>query len=347
MVRPRLRRNIRDRGGTGTGLRINGLVLWGLGDPQLGDGAVSGASAGRVLRQPGRDLLELYYPTNAQVEQADGGYRISGRWSFSSGCDEASWVTLGGMTPKGLLWFLVRSGDYEIDDTWFVSGLKGTGSKDIVVDNAFVPEHRVLEFAAAAEGRTTGWDLHHRAGYRVPMMSALSFTIASPAIGLAQGAIDEFAAQLKERAAPGGGTLEGSAAAQLRLAESAVEVEAAKALMRQDYTELLERGGRGDTWTLLERAKNRRDQAFIGRLCNSVWPTAFSRVRAAMLSTVRIRFNAIIATFMWPPIMSPCNGTLAAASTAGWRWGSTPSGRPLLNDSRQSIGRRHTLRRQR
>ena len=75
-------------------------------------------------------------PSNSKVETAAGGYRLSGRWQFSSGCDYADWVMLAGNAADGLLYMLLPKSDYVIDDTWRVSGLRGTGSKDIVVEDA-------------------------------------------------------------------------------------------------------------------------------------------------------------------------------------------------------------------
>jgi 3-hydroxy-9,10-secoandrosta-1,3,5(10)-triene-9,17-dione monooxygenase len=80
-----------------------------------------------------------------------GGYRLHGRWSFSTGCDHCSWVNLGaivgtvtieGKDAPDFHSFLLPRADYHIDDNWHVAGLAGTGSKDIVVEDAFVPEHR-------------------------------------------------------------------------------------------------------------------------------------------------------------------------------------------------------------
>ena len=87
-------------------------------------------------------------PTGS-VTRVDGGFRLRGRWSFSSGCDHAQWAFLGGMVapatpdrPPEMRTFLVPRADYRIDDNWHVMGLKGTGSKDVVIEDAFVPEHR-------------------------------------------------------------------------------------------------------------------------------------------------------------------------------------------------------------
>jgi 3-hydroxy-9,10-secoandrosta-1,3,5(10)-triene-9,17-dione monooxygenase len=208
-----------------------------------------------------------YYATDSDVRKVPGGYRITGRWGFSSGCDAASWVTLGGVAPQGIVWFLVPASDYRIDDTWFVAGLKGTGSKDILVDDAFVPDHRVLEFATAVEGQTDGWALHRRPSYRVPLFMALSWAIAAPHIGMAQGAIDAFTEQVGAGTGPSGRSQAESVATQLRLAESAVEVQVARMLMREDTREVLERGRKGQLFAPLDRARIRRDESYIAKLC--------------------------------------------------------------------------------
>jgi 3-hydroxy-9,10-secoandrosta-1,3,5(10)-triene-9,17-dione monooxygenase len=219
-------------------------------------------------------LISSSYAPTGKVERAPGGFRISGRWSFSSGCDHCQWAFLGGMIPpegetRGpeMRTFLVPRSDYRIDDNWHTAALKGTGSKDIVIDDAFVPAHRVLEFAVAVEGNTDGWKLHHRPSYRVPLFTALSWAIAAPHIGIAQGAIDEFTTQVVGRTGPAGRSQAESPASQLRLAESAIEVDLARMLMRQDTREVIDRGERGEPFSLLDRARLRRDEAFVARLC--------------------------------------------------------------------------------
>lgn len=76
-------------------------------------------------------------PGNYTLEPVTGGFRLSGQWEFSSGCDAAAWTMLGVDGADGRVWVLVPRSDYEIIDTWFVSGLQGTGSKDISVKDAF------------------------------------------------------------------------------------------------------------------------------------------------------------------------------------------------------------------
>ena len=94
-------------------------------------------------------LVSSSYQPVGKVEKADGGFILSGQWSFSSGCQHCDWVFLGalifpedGQGPPEYRTFLVPRSDYQIIDTWHTYGLKATGSHDIKVDRAFVPEHR-------------------------------------------------------------------------------------------------------------------------------------------------------------------------------------------------------------
>jgi alkylation response protein AidB-like acyl-CoA dehydrogenase len=106
-------------------------------------------------------LLFGSYPPVGKVVPADGGYRLSGNWSFTSGCDHAQWLVLGGMIPphgEGApptpAFFLLPIADVRLDDNWFTMGLAGTGSKNAVTDNVFVPAHRVVAVADLCAGTT-------------------------------------------------------------------------------------------------------------------------------------------------------------------------------------------------
>ena len=108
-------------------------------------------------------------PGRSEIRSVDGGYKLSGRWEFSSGCDSAKWVMLGAPGFQDRTWMLLPSQDYEIVDNWFVSGLKGTGSKDIVVKEAFVPVHRMLNVAQAGNENRIRWETHEQTRDKSPI----------------------------------------------------------------------------------------------------------------------------------------------------------------------------------
>ena len=217
----------------------------------------------------GPDTLcsSAFSPAGAKAVQVSGGYRVSGRWDFSSGSDACQWAMLGvpGADPNQPRWVLVPRSDYEIVDTWFTSGMRGTGSKDIVIKEAFVPDHRSLDVSCAGETDWTGWQLHNRLSYRLPLRVMLGWDLAAPLIGIAQGAVDEFTSRM----AAGGprGRSSEAVAIQLRLAEASAEVDAARMIHRSTIQEILAKADRDETYTPLERARYVRNRAYVAKLC--------------------------------------------------------------------------------
>jgi 3-hydroxy-9,10-secoandrosta-1,3,5(10)-triene-9,17-dione monooxygenase len=206
-------------------------------------------------------------PAGGTAEPVTGGFRVSGRWSFSSGCEASSWgmVSVSGPGAGTLRWLLLPREDYEIVDTWFASGMRGTGSQDIVVRDTFVPAHRVLDPDRAGDTDRTGWLLHQRPSYRVPLRLLVGWDLAAPLVGIAQGAVDEFTARLRGTTGPG--RTADSVPLQLRLAEASAQVDAARTIHQRTVRELVDRAAAGATFTELDRARYRRDKAFVARLC--------------------------------------------------------------------------------
>ena len=206
-------------------------------------------------------------PGRSTLEKTDGGFRLSGQWEFSSGSNAASWVMVGANLPEGLVWLLLPRSDYKVVDTWFVSGLRGTGSNDIVIKDAFVPHHRSLNRDRAGGEDQNGWVVHQQGRYRLPALVLLGWDLVAPMIGIAQGMIDEYTSQLTGTSGPGRtADLDG---VQLRLSQSSAELDAARALMRSDVSETLEMAQTGEAFRTLVRARLRRDKAFIAQLCLS------------------------------------------------------------------------------
>ena len=195
----------------------------------------------------------------------DGGYRVSGRWEFSSGCDFSDWVMLGVPGIGERNWALIPRTDFEVVDTWFVSGLRGSGSKDIAVHDAFVPSHRVLDVTTAGDGDWTGWELHGQPQYRAPVPALLGWDLVAPMVGIARGMTEEFIARLT--GSSGSGRNAESQAVHIRLAQACAEIDAARALMHRDVREILDRAAAGEGFPDLDRARYRRDRAYAIQLC--------------------------------------------------------------------------------
>src|SRR5690242_11363627 len=110
-------------------------------------------------------MSSSYAPTG-RATPVDGGYRLSGRWSFSSGSEHARWVLLGGIAPDedgnptDFRTFLVPAADYTVDDVWDTVGLRGTGSNDIVIEDAFVPTYRTLSFNDTSRCQCPGHEIN-------------------------------------------------------------------------------------------------------------------------------------------------------------------------------------------
>ena len=206
-----------------------------------------------------------FNPGGGNATPVDGGYLLSGHWDFASGCDAASWVLVGAMDGPVPLLILVPKSDFTIQDTWYVSGLRGTGSKDIVVQEAFVPDYRALSITDMAEARTPGRKLHDTPGYRIPFWSTVPYVLVSPIIGMAQGALETFEASIASKISEKGSAAD-YAGIQMSLAEAAVEIHAARLIIRHDTQETLTRAGSNEMPSVDDRVRYRRNQAYVATL---------------------------------------------------------------------------------
>ena len=178
----------------------------------------------------------------AKAVPTNGGYRISSAGSpFASGVDHSTWVMLGGMTQDTgkagaepeWKFFLVPPGEYTIRDTWFTAGMRGTGSKTIVVDDAFVPERRVLSLADLRSGKTPGSALYDGVIFHTPFFYYAPISFASPMLGAAQGAYELFRSWTRTRKTQDGSPLAEKPAVQVRMARAAADIDAAELLLRR------------------------------------------------------------------------------------------------------------------
>lgn len=134
--------------------------------------------------------------------------------------------------------------------------------------NAFVPEYRTVSIQDMREARTPGRKVHDTAHYRIPLRCLLTFTLASPVLGMAQGALDMFEAHIRDAVSARDGKKRAEAShIQMRLGEASAEVYMARLILHHDTQEIFARARCGGMPTLEERARYRRDQAYMAKLC--------------------------------------------------------------------------------
>jgi 3-hydroxy-9,10-secoandrosta-1,3,5(10)-triene-9,17-dione monooxygenase len=212
-------------------------------------------------------ISSSYAPTG-KARAADGGHQVSGRWSFSSGCDHATWVFLGQIVtddegrPTDFRTFLLPRSDYAIDDVWDTVGLRGTGSNDIVVGDVFVPLHRSLSFIDVTKLVVPGQELNQGPLFRLPYGSVFPYSITTPVIGMATGAYDAHVAYTRERVrvAYVGQKAAQDPFAQVRVAEAAAEIDDAWQALTRNMTELMALASAGQPIPTDLRLRVRRDQ---------------------------------------------------------------------------------------
>jgi 3-hydroxy-9,10-secoandrosta-1,3,5(10)-triene-9,17-dione monooxygenase len=216
---------------------------------------------------PSTRLSSSYAPTG-KATVTDGGYTLSGKWSFSSGCDHCSWVLLGGLVFNAegnvvdFKTFLVPRENYTIVDVWNVVGLSGTGSNDILVEDVFVPEAFTLSMSDTGRCYGPGQEQNTSDLYKLPFHSIFTGTITTPIIGMARGAYAEHVEmqQKRVRAAYLGEKASLDPFAAVRIAKASSEIDAAWALLVNNIREEQAHVARGEQIPLGLRLRVRRDQ---------------------------------------------------------------------------------------
>jgi resorcinol 4-hydroxylase (FADH2) len=224
-----------------------------------------------------------YAPTGKAVPDK-AGYRLSGSFSFASGCDNAGWAILGGMLPlkdgpkPGF--FLIPRSQFSIRDDWFTVGLSGTGSKTIVVDDQYVPAYRTVAFADMLSGNGPGTATNPNPLYRQPMLAVVPHCLVAPALGMARGALEAFTEQVLGRVtrgavAGGNSKMAEFATVQSRLAEATASIDAAQLMIHRDIADTLTATAAGKT-DLKLRMRNRLTHSFATRLLTQAVDTLFA-----------------------------------------------------------------------
>jgi alkylation response protein AidB-like acyl-CoA dehydrogenase len=181
-------------------------------------------------------------PTGRGVP-ADGGIRLSGRWSWATGVMDGNWLIVGALCgPDDGIYpalALLPAEDFTVVDVWHTDGMRATGSNDVVVTDAFVPEHRLVRVADIYRGTAPGAGLHDSATYRWPMVPALALLAAMPALGSAERVTELYGERLTGRVLAYEGVMQrDKPIAQARLAEARVRLRALHGLLADTVDEV-------------------------------------------------------------------------------------------------------------
>ena len=200
-------------------------------------------------------LASSSYQPVGKVTPVEGGYRLSGRWGFSTGSGHCNWVLLGALVPPAgaggppdMRTFLLPRKDYTIDrDAWHVFGLQGTGSHDIIVDDVFVPEHRTHRAVDGFLCNNPGQAENDAPLYRLPWAQVFTRSVSTAAFGGARAAVNAAIAIMQSRIS----TNTGKASKADPMLHSAVAQAHAQSLemeatLRLSFDDLIARAERGE-----------------------------------------------------------------------------------------------------
>ncbi|MGI9336559.1 MAG: acyl-CoA dehydrogenase family protein, partial [Gammaproteobacteria bacterium] len=204
-----------------------------------------------------------------KAKVADGGYSLRGNWPFCSGIDCSQWIMLGAFVESGdespakPRAFLVPQSDYEIIDNWHVSGLRATGSKNVRIDETFVPGELTLDLGDLRGGPSPGSALNEHALFRVPLLASFAFVLSGTAIGAAKATLQSFVDATRSRVT----TYTGAKAADfsnlhLKVGEAASLIHAAELLLMHDTQEMMRLTEAGDIPDIERKLSYRRNGTY-------------------------------------------------------------------------------------
>ncbi|BBB98450.1 3-hydroxy-9,10-secoandrosta-1,3,5(10)-triene-9,17-dione monooxygenase [Bradyrhizobium elkanii] len=228
-----------------------------------------------------------------RARKVGGGYVLSGHWPFSSGVESCGWNMLASVVASddeadGVEYrlFLLNRRDYSIDDTWNAAGLRGTGSNDVRVTDAFVPEHMTVAVSDLAGGATPGSIVNPNALYMLPVFSLFPYVLSGVGLGNAQACLDDYVEIARHRVSTYNRAKIGDLqSTQIKIAEASAKIDAARLIMRTNCVEALAEVRRGDIPGIAAKTKLRRDGAFAVNLCTEAVSLLFAAGGARSLFT--------------------------------------------------------------
>jgi 3-hydroxy-9,10-secoandrosta-1,3,5(10)-triene-9,17-dione monooxygenase len=226
-----------------------------------------------------------------RARKVDGGYRLRGSWPFSSGVESCEWNMLGSVVSSddeadGIEYriFLLNKRDYRIKDTWNAAGLRGTGSNDVGVEDAFVPEHMSVAVSDLAGGPTPGSAINPNPLYALPVFSLFPYVLSGVALGNAQACLDDYVEIARHRASTYNQAMLGDMqSTQIKIAEASAKIDTARLVMRSNCIAAMADARRGHILHMAAKTRLRRDGAFSVNLCTEAVSLLFAASGARSL----------------------------------------------------------------
>ncbi|QLF93376.1 flavin-dependent monooxygenase [Pseudomonas sp. ABC1] len=222
-----------------------------------------------------------------RVEEVEGGVIFNGEMGWSSGCDHAQWAIvgcnrIGAQGEKVYSFAVLPRSDYEIRDDWYAVGMRGSGSKTLVIKDVFVPEYRIQAARDMMEGRSAGFGLYPDSKiFHTPYRPYFASGFAAISLGIAERMLEAFKEKTRNRVRAYTGASVGTATpALMRLAESTHQVAAARALLEKTWQEHAEYGERQQYPTRTTLAFWRTNQAYAVKMCIEAVDRLFSAAGA-------------------------------------------------------------------
>ncbi len=231
-----------------------------------------------------------------RARKVEGGYRLRGSWPFSSGVASSEWNMLASVVSSedeadGIEYriFLVHKNDFRILDTWNAAGLRGTGSNDVEVRDAFVAEGLSVAVSDLAGGPTPGSAVNPNALYALPVFSLFPYVLSGVALGNAQACLDDYIDVARHRASTySRAKLGDMQSTQIKIAEASAKIDAARLIMRSSCIEAMADARRGDIPDMAAKTRLRRDGAYSVNLCTEAVSLLFSASGARGLFTTGV-----------------------------------------------------------
>jgi 3-hydroxy-9,10-secoandrosta-1,3,5(10)-triene-9,17-dione monooxygenase len=224
----------------------------------------------------------------------EGGFRLSGQWAYTSGCQHADWALLGaaaGTTPEDDYLLLVPKSDFAILDTWHVTGLKATGSHDVAVKDAFIPAHRALRMIEVFDCKGPGQAMNGAALYRMPFGLVFAGGVANASVGGLQGMLERLVGEINEKRGPRRMDPDLS----LVVAEAATTVDEAKAVVARNFARLLAHAEANALPPIEERLQVKYQLSLNTERCRVAANKLLEASGASGLYTTRHPYGRIVA----------------------------------------------------